>query len=147
MDITLSQDFSLLRNSEISLNRRSTLTPRRSSVRSIQPEMKSLKTQVDNLNEQLESKNFDLEKALSMARDLSHKLEDARKKIHFMEECVQTTDKTTVLLRDELIRKQQYVADLEVQLQNGKCPRCGGVNSDDGTRDTPNNIISNRSVM
>ncbi|CAB4423454.1 unnamed protein product [Rhizophagus irregularis] len=147
MDITLSQDFSLLRNGEISLNRRSTLTPRRSSIRSIQPEMKSLKTQIDNLNEQLESKNFDLEKALYMARDLSQKLEDARKKIHFMEECVQTTDKTIVLLRDELIRKQHHVADLEAQLQNGKCPRCGGVNSDDSTRDTPNNVISNRSVM
>ncbi|GES84319.1 A-kinase anchor protein 9 [Rhizophagus clarus] len=147
MDISLSQDFSLLRNGEFSSNRRSTLTPRRSSVRSVQPEMKSLKTQIDNLNEQLESKNFDLEKALSTARDLSQKLEDARKKIHFMEECVQTTDKTTVMLRDELIRKQQHVADLEAQLQNGKCPRCGGVTSDDNTPDSQNNVVSNRTVM
>jgi len=147
MDITLSQDLSFLRSGEFSSNRRSTFSPRRSSVKSIQPEMKSLKTQVDNLNEQLESKNFDLEKALSMARDLSQKLEDARKKIHFMEECVQTTDKTTVILRDELIRKQQHVADLEAQLQNGKCARCGGINSDDKTPDAPNNVVSNRSVM
>jgi chromosome segregation ATPase len=147
MDITLSQDLSFLYSGELSSNRRSTLTPRRSSIRSVQPEMKALKAQVDNLHEQLESKNFDLEKALFTAQNLSKKLEFAREKIHFMEECIQTSDKTTVMLRDELIRKQQRVTDLEIQLQNGKCVRCGVVNSDDSTSDAPNNGISNRSVM
>lgn len=146
MDMTLSQDLSFLRSGELSSNRRSTFTPRRSSIRSIQPEMKALKAQVDNLHEQLESKNFDLEKALFTAQNLSQKLEYAREKIHFMEECIQTSDKTTVMLRDELIRKQQHVIDLETQLQNGKCARCG-VNSDDSTSDAPNNGVSNRSVM
>ncbi|SRR6266498_1860087 len=147
MDITLSQDLSFLRNAELLPNRRSTLTPCRTSIRSIQPEMKALKTQVDNLHEQLESKNFDLEKAMFMAQNLSQKLEDARGKIHFMEDCIQNTDKTIVMLRDELIRKQQHVIDLEKQLQNGICFRCGGVNSDDSTSNAPNNGVSNRSIM
>ncbi|CAI2164686.1 12966_t:CDS:10 [Funneliformis geosporum] len=145
MDVTLSQDLSFFCNSELAANRRSTFTPRRTSFRSIQPDMKALKVQVDNLHKQLESKNFDLEKAMFTAQNLSQKLEDARGKIHFMEECIQSIDKTIVMLRDELIRKQQHVIDLESQLQNGICFRCG-LNSDDSTSDL-NNGASNRSIM
>ncbi|CAG8594216.1 3912_t:CDS:10, partial [Funneliformis caledonium] len=146
MDITLSTDLSFFCNGEFAANRRSTFTPRRTSIRSIQPDMKALKVQVDNLHKQLETKNFDLEKAMFTAQNLSQKLEDARGKINFMEECIQSIDKTIVMLRDELIRKQQHVVDLESQLQNGICFRCG-LNSDDSTPDVLNNGASNRSIM
>ncbi|CAG8477571.1 10583_t:CDS:10 [Acaulospora morrowiae] len=138
VDISLSQDLSFLRSDDSHSNRRSTFTPHKKSV---QPELQAIKVQLGDLHEQLESKNVDLEKAILTAQDLSTKLDDAQEKIQFMENCMQNTDKSISLLRDELFRKKQVINEMESRLKNVICSRCGG------SMEIPTNAVSNRSKM
>ncbi|CAG8545943.1 7762_t:CDS:10 [Acaulospora colombiana] len=145
MDVSLSQDLSFLRSGDYNL--RSAYTPRRSSMRSIQPELQALKVQLGNLHEQLESKNLDVEKAIFTAQNLSKKLYGAQEKIQFMEDGIQNTDKAISLLRDELIRKQQVINEMELKLQDIICSQCRGPISNNGLKEISASAVSNYSMM
>ncbi|CAG8567972.1 7728_t:CDS:10 [Ambispora gerdemannii] len=119
-------------------------TPARNNVkiRSLQLDFQSLKAQIDDLNQRLETKNIDLEKAISAGRGLTLTLDEAHKKIREMEDLMQYSEKSMVILQQELIRKQRRTEELEQQLKE-LCLQRGGVVDMEGIDIQYNNIVHN----
>ncbi|CAG8570079.1 10909_t:CDS:10 [Ambispora leptoticha] len=140
-NLSFSHEITWLSAAEISFHGS---TPARNNVKikSLQPDFQSLKAQVDDLNQRLETKNIDLEKAISAGRGLTLTLEEAQKKMREMEDLMQDSEKSMVILQQELIRKQKYNEELEQQLKELKCLQQGGVIEMEGIDVQSNNIVS-----